>query len=113
MEIDYAPVDETLATLEEPSSDGIITPITMEEIRSAQIHDRFCSDTFIRLNEGEGLAFKIDHNGLLVRTVNPDPQIVVPHSLKKRVLMLNHWPKLAAHPGGRKLYCRIKRHFNW
>ena len=83
----------------------------MEEILSAQLHDRLCSDTFIRLNEGEGSAFKIDDNGLLVRTVNPDPQIVVPHSLKKRVLMLNHRPKLAAHPGGRKLYYRIKRHF--
>ena len=52
MEIYYAPVDDTLATLEEPSSDVMITPITMEEILSAQFHDRFCSDTFIRLNEG-------------------------------------------------------------
>ena len=27
--------------------------------------------------------------------------------------MLNHRPKLAAHPGGRKLYYRIKRNFYW
>ena len=112
-ERDYAPIDNILATLDNPSSDVTFTPITMEELVSAQFHDRFCSDIHRRLNEGEGLSFALDDNGLLVRTVNPDHQIVIPHSLKKRVLMLNHRPKLAAHPGGRKLYYRIKRHFYW
>ena len=58
MEIDYAPVDETLATLEEPSVDVMITPITMEELLSAQLHGRFCSDTLIRLNQGEGFGLQ-------------------------------------------------------
>ena len=31
MEIDYVPVDETVVTLEEPSSDVMITTMTMEE----------------------------------------------------------------------------------
>ena len=56
---------------------------------------------------------KIDDDGLLVWMVNPDPQIGVPHSLKIGVMMLNHRPKLAAHPGGRKLYYLIKRNFYW
>ena len=80
MEIDYDPGDETLSTLEEPSLDGIIPLITMAEILLDQLNDR--SDKSIRLNEGEGLAVKLDDNGLLFRTVNPDPQIVVPHSHK-------------------------------
>ena len=113
MEIDYTPVDETLSSLKEPSLDVMITPITMVEILYAQLNHRFRSNTFIRLNEGEGLAFEIDDNGLLVRTVNPDSQIVVTHSHKKRALMLKYRPKQAAHLGGRKLYNRLKRHFYW
>ena len=27
--------------------------------------------------------------------------------------MLNHYPKLAGHPGGRKLYRKIRKHFYW
>ena len=85
----------------------------MEAILSAHLYERFFSNNFIRLNEVEGLALELYDNGLLVRTVNPDPKIVVPHSIKKRVLILNHLPKLAAHPGGRKLYYRIMLHLYW
>ena len=33
--------------------------------------------------------------------------------LKRRVLALNHYPVLAGHPGGRKLYNRIRHDFYW
>ena len=96
-----------------PSKDVHFDQITLEEFVNAQLEDRFCADIHRRLNEGEGIAFGVDDNGLLVRTTQRDHQIVVPHSLKKHVLMLNHYPKVAGHPGGRKLYYRIKRHFYW
>ena len=67
---------------------------------SIQLHDPFCSDVCHHLNDGEVLAFELDENGLLVRTATHDHTIVVPHSLKKRVLWLNHYPTLAGHPGG-------------
>ena len=37
----------------------------------------------------------------------------MPHALKKRLLWLNHNPTLAGHPGDRKLYARVRRHFYW
>ena len=58
----------------------------MDELVSAQIHVWFCSDVCRRLNEGDGLPFKLNEDGLLVRTATPDQQIVIPHALKKRVL---------------------------
>ena len=38
---------------------------------------------------------------------------MVPHNLKQRVLHLSHYPKVAGHPGGRKLYKTLSRHFYW
>lgn len=40
-----------------------------------------------------------DDNTLLGHTVNADPQFVIPHSLKRRVLILSHYPVTAGHPG--------------
>lgn len=57
----------------------------------------------------ESPPFQTDDNGLLVRTANPSAQIVVPHSLKQRLLALSHYPVLAGHTGGRKLYYRVKK----
>ena len=72
----------------------------MDELITAQLHDPFCSDVCRRLNERKGLAFEFDENGLLVRTATHDHTIVVPHSLKKRVLWLNHYTTFAGHPRG-------------
>ena len=55
----------------------------MEELVTTQLTDALCADIHRRLNEGvAGLAFRVDENGLLVRTVYPDHQIVIPHSLR-------------------------------
>lgn len=62
---------------------------------------------------GGKLSFKHDDDGLLVRTVHADTQILVPHSLKKRFLYISLYPVLAGHRGGRNLYHRILRHFYW
>ena len=77
------------------------------------MHDRFCSEIRRRLNGGEVLAFEFDDDGVLIRTAEAGPQIVVPDTLKQRVLYANHYSKLAGHPGGRKLYYRLRRHYYW
>ena len=87
--------------------------IAMEELISAQFHDVFCSEVYRRFNEGEDFPFVLDKSGLSVLTATPDEQIITPNSLKKRVLLSKHNPTLAGHPGGRKLYARIRLHFYW
>ena len=55
----------------------------------------------------------IDADDFLCRTSEAKHRIVVPHNLKQRVLYLSHYPKVAGHPGGRKLYKTLSRHFYW
>ena len=112
LEADYDEVD--LLLVAEPAKKHLhFEPITIEEFIMAQHSDTFCADVCRRLNEGVARPFFIDDNGLLCRSSFSGPQIVVPQSLKKRVLYLNHYPLLAGHPGGRKLYQRIRHHFYW
>ena len=37
------------------------------------------------------------------------PHIVIPQTLKPRVLYISHHSKLAPHPGGRKMYATLRR----
>ena len=91
------------------------------------------------LTRGE-VPFAVDADGVLCRTSDANPRIVIPHNLKQRVLQLSHYPTVAAsyigvvaqlqdsllqvvgnhnsgmrsaHPGGRKLYKTMSRHFYW
>ena len=107
LKAELEPVDELLVIQQMPN-DVQFDPILMDEFITAQLHDLFCSDVCRHLNEEEGLAFELDDNGLLVRTATHDHTIVVPHSLKKRVLWLIHYTTLAGHPGGRKVYSKIR-----
>ena len=62
---------------------------------------------------GEALLFAADNNGYFVRKVESTAQIVVQRSLRARVLHLSHQPKMAGHPGGRKLYYSLRRDLYW
>lgn len=55
------------------------------------------------------LAFVVDKNGILVRTSDKGNQIVAWHSVKERILYINHHSKLAGQPDGRKIYHRIRK----
>ena len=46
--------------------------------------------------------------GTLCRTAAEFVQVVIPQSLRDRVLGLSHYAKLARHPGGRKLYKTLR-----
>ena len=54
-----------------------------------------------------------EFDGTLCRTAAEFVQVVIPQSLRDRVLGLSHYAKLAGHPGGRKLYRTLRRHFYW
>lgn len=48
---------------------------------SAQLHDRFCSEILRRLHEEEMLVFEVGDNGILDRTAEAAPQMVIPDTL--------------------------------
>ena len=114
MDVQYKEVDELFSTLDEPApADSTFQPISIEELLKAQLTDAFSVDVRRRLNKAEVNAFDLDDNGILVRTSDKGNQIVAPQSLKDRILHINHYPKLAGHPGGRKMYYKIRKDFYW
>ena len=111
LSMEYALIDELLATDSSPSSPLLLRPITTEELVYAQHGDAFCNALRSRLNGGEELPFSLDENGILIRHVEGNTQLVIPYVLRARVLHLSYYSKLAGHPGGRKLYYSLRQHF--
>ncbi|CDF36773.1 unnamed protein product [Chondrus crispus] len=55
----------------------------------------------------------LEFEGTLCRTAAEFVQVVIPQSLRDRILGLSHYAKLAGHPGDRKLYKTLRRYFYW
>ena len=114
IDVQYAEVDEILSATDDPAPPyAAFEPIGVEELLAAQLNDQFCADIRRRINQNEASSFEFDDNGLLIRSGDKRSQIVAPHSLKERILYINHHAKLAGHPGGRKLYHNIRKDFYW
>ena len=106
--------DDALLTTETGMSDpDLLAAITLEELVLAQESDAFCKVIRSRLNGGDDLPFAVDDRGFLSRYVEAFPQIVIPQTLKPRVLYISHHAKLAAHRGGRKMYATLRRFLYW
>ena len=111
--LDDVESDQLFATLPSPTpTDPVFQPITDEELVTAQLTDDFCVSVRRRLNEGVALPFGYNDNGILCRQASHE-QIVIPQSLKQRVLHINHYSRLAGHPGGRKMYQAISKDMYW
>lgn len=105
--------DDLLVLAGEEAPAGSFEVITPEELIREQQLDLFFTKVRSRINGGEQLPLAANNQGYLVRTVKSTPQIVVPHTLQRRVLRLSHHSKLGGHPGGRKLYPTLRRDFYW
>ena len=88
-----------------------MSPITREEFVDEQERDEMCQE-FRRTG---GRQFDFDPSGILVRISPLDGkrQIVVPRSLQPRVLRLAHYPVLAGHPGGCRMYHTLRQTYYW
>lgn len=86
--------------------------ITPSDFKREQLLDSFCVTVRSRLNGGERIPFSLV-DGVLYRTASEREQLVVPEALRNRVLHLSHYSKLAAHPGGRRLYQYLRSDFYW
>ncbi len=83
---------------------AVMSSITREEFVREQTRDSDCRN----LAETKPANIDFDESGLLVRIAPLDStrQIVVPESLRPRILRLEHYSKLAGHPGGTRLHLR-------
>ena len=90
-------------------------PIRVEETLGEQAKDKYCSWVRNQLAEGKGERFVIDQHGLLTRRSPLDQslQMIVPESLKERLLDVAHSAPTSAHPGRSKMYQTLRRHFYW
>ena len=101
------PSGEVMATEEVPQA------ISREEIRHEQAMDDECDA--LRISQVKDGIIDVDEDGILVRIAPLDGsrQIVVPWSLRPRLLWLEHFPVVAAHPGVSKMYAAMRRRFYW
>ena len=89
--------------------------LTRNEILDAQRHDDFCQTVRTRQSRKTDSAFYEDEYGLLRRrhpTINDINQILLPETLRPRVLDLAHYTKLAGHPGQTRMYHRVRSTYN-
>lgn len=90
LEPEYGEYDHVLTTHDVHEDEPQFAKITLEEPIFARYHDGFCSDICRRLKEWETLSLAHYDNEILVGTFNADPEIVIPHSLNQRVLVLSY-----------------------
>ena len=98
-----------------PVVDSLPLPLTLDEIRSEQRLDDFCQ-TILARQEKRDSAFFEDSDGILKRRPHREPQlaqIVLPHSLRPRLLTLAHHSLLAGHPGQNRLYYTLRLTYYW
>ena len=84
---------------------------TRSEILETQGHDDFCQTVLARQSWKTDSAFYEDEYGLLrLRhpTIDDIDQIVLPETLRPRVLDLAHYSKLAGHPGQTRMYHHVR-----
>jgi Integrase zinc binding domain len=101
------PSSEVMATEEVPLA------ISREEIRYEQAVDDECDA--LRMSRVKDGIIDVDEDGILVRIVPLDGsrQIVVPRSLRPRILWLEHFHCCRSPPGVSKMYAAMRRRFYW
>ena len=99
-----------------PPQDDLPAPLTLDEIAEEQRVDYFFQTVLARQSESRESAFFENHQGVLKRKHPYDPeiiQVVVPQSLRTRLLRLCHDPPIAGHPGQNRMYQTLCRRYYW
>jgi len=67
------------------------------------------------MEDNDKSRFHEDPNGLLVRTapLNGAAHVYVPTHMRYGVMMREHYPLQAGHPGANKMYTSMRRGFYW
>ena len=97
--------------------DNMLSPISIDEMLSEQAADEYCQWARREMDrDTQGRTpFAINQHGILIRrsTLDGSLQVVVPSSLRKRLLEIAHYAPTSGHPGRAKLYQTMRRSFYW
>jgi Integrase zinc binding domain len=87
--------------------------LQLEELLVEQATDLKCQAAMAIT--GQATIFDVNPSGLIIRTAPIDgvQQILVPASLRPRLLHLEHFPRTAGHPGVTQMYRSLRRRYLW
>ena len=97
-----------------PPQYDLPAPLTIEEIAEEQRVDDFCQTVFARQSESRHSALFEDHQEVLKRRHPFDSdivQVVVPRTLRARLLRLCHNPAIAGNLGQNRMYYALRREY--
>jgi len=94
---------------------GLLGPLTLAELLEGQAEDGRCKDVRAAMDGNDKARFHEDPNGLLVRAAPLDgaAQVYVPIRMRYGVIMREHFPPQAGHPGANKMYTSMRWWFYW
>lgn len=88
--------------------------ISTHELLQEQERDELCQTLRTRLDRGEQWSFEVNpESGILERVLPTHRAMVIPESLRPRLLDLEHTPVCAGHDGGRRMYQTLRRRYYW
>ena len=108
--------DLALASTDDVRIADVPVKLTRNEILDAQRHEDFGQTLLTRQSRKTDSAFYEDEYGLLRRrnpTITDIDQIVLPETLRPRVLDLAHYSKLSGHPGPTRMYHHVRSTYYW
>jgi len=88
-------------------------PVEFDDVVEAQQTDDFCVEMSTRVESGTARAFFRNEHHAQYRRTPYDNQLVIPKSLFKRVLTLEHHATVAAHPGMNRMYYTMRKAYYW
>jgi hypothetical protein len=87
--------------------------IPKDEIQCEQLKDPFCKSLKVKPASARTEYF-YDHDGVIYkRQRQGEPLLVVPKSLEREIVALNHEPIYAAHAGRKRTLDILKLHYWW
>jgi len=97
------------------TTDLIPEPITVEEWLTEQSSDSLCQQLQREIDQKKTERYRLNPQGILVRTLplEETTQVVVPESLRPRILLSYHQAAVAGHPGVRRMYDTLRKGLYW
>jgi len=88
-------------------------PVEFDDVVEAQQTDDYCVEMSTRVERGTAKAFFRSKHHALYRRTPYGNQLVIPKSLRERVLTLEHHATVAAHPGMNRMYFTMRKAYYW
>jgi len=91
----------------------ILSPLTLVELLKGQAEDGRCKAVRAAMDSSDKSRFREDPNGHVVRTAPLDgaAKVYMPTNMRYGVMMREHYPPQAGHPGANKMYTSMRRWF--